>query len=86
MCNSLIHLIHLTHEYDWSVWSLISCDTCTKDKGIGVTSWSSKISPRCLTELDGIIVEEPNWMVKSYCRLGVAGKTRSSVFSRLSCR
>ncbi len=38
------------------------------------------------TELDGVIVEEPTWMVKSCCRVGVAGKTRSSVFARLSCR
>ncbi len=49
-------------------------------------SWSSKITPRFLTELDGVIVDEPNWMVKSCCRVGVAGKTRSSVFARLSCR
>ncbi len=39
-----------------------------------------------MTELDGVIVEEPSWMVKSCCRVGVAGKTRSSVFARLSCR
>ncbi len=49
-------------------------------------SWSSKITPRFLTELDGVVVEEPSWMVKSCCRVGVAGKTRSSVFARLSCR
>ncbi len=49
-------------------------------------SWSSEISPRFLTELDGVIVEEPSWMVKSCCRVGVAGKTRSSIFARLSCR
>ncbi len=49
-------------------------------------SWSSKITPRFLTEADGVIVEEPSWMVKSCCRVGVAGKTRSSVFARLSCR
>ncbi len=49
-------------------------------------SWSSTITPRFLTELDGVIVEEPNWMVKSCCRFGVARKTRSSVFARLSCR
>ncbi len=49
-------------------------------------SWSSKSTPICLTELDGVIVEEPNWMVKSCCRVGVAGKTRRSVFARLSCR
>ncbi len=34
----------------------------------------------------GVIVDEPNWIVKSCCRVGVAGKTRSSVFARLSCR
>ncbi len=49
-------------------------------------SWSSKITPRFLTELDGVIVEEPSWMVKSCCRVGMAGKTISSVFARLSCR
>ncbi len=37
-------------------------------------------------KLDGVIVEEPSWMVKSCFRVGVAGKTRSSVFARLSCR
>ncbi len=42
-------------------------------------SWSSKISPRFLTEFDGVIVEEPSWMVKSCCRVGVAGKTRSKL-------
>ncbi len=58
---------------DWAVWSLkVSC--------------SSKITPRFLTELDGVIVEEPNWMLKSCCRVWVSGKTRSSVFARLSCR
>ncbi len=30
-----------------------------------VISWSSKITPRFLTEVDGVIVEEPRWMVKS---------------------
>ncbi len=49
-------------------------------------SWSLKITQRFLTELDGVIVEEPSWMGKSCCRVGVAGKTRSSVFARLSCR
>ncbi len=49
-------------------------------------SWSSKITSRFLTELDGVIVAECIWMVKSCCRVGVAGKTRSSVFARLSCR
>ncbi len=49
-------------------------------------SWSSKIIPGFLTELDEVIVEEPSWMVKSCCRVGVAGKTRCSVFAMLSCR
>ncbi len=48
-------------------------------------SCSLKITPRFLTELDGVVVEEPSWMVISCCRVGVAGKTRSSVFARLSC-
>ncbi len=39
-----------------------------------------------LIELDRVIVEELSWMVKPCCRVGVAGKTRSSVFARLSCR
>ncbi len=43
-------------------------------------SWSSKITPRFLTEADGVIVDEPNWIVKSCCRVGVARKTRSLVF------
>ncbi len=41
-------------------------------------SWSLKITPRFLTELHGVIVEEPNWMVKSCCRVAVAGKTRKA--------
>ncbi len=49
-------------------------------------SWSSKITPRFLTEVDGVIIDVPNWIEKSCCRVGVAGKTRSSVFARLSCR
>ncbi len=49
-------------------------------------SWSSKITPRFLTEHDGVIFDESIWMVKSCCRAGVAGKARSSVFARLSCR
>ncbi len=49
-------------------------------------SWSSKSTPRFLTELDGVIVEEPSWIVKSCCRVGVAGKTRSSVFAEMSAR
>ncbi len=49
-------------------------------------NWSSKITARFLTELDGVIVDEYIWMVKSCFRVGVAGKTRSSVFARLSYR
>ncbi len=49
-------------------------------------SWSSKITPRFLTEVDGVIIDVPNWIEKSCCRVGVAGTTRSSVFARLSCR
>ncbi len=40
-------------------------------------SWSSKIAPRFLTELDGVIVKEPSWMVKLCCIVGVAGKTKA---------
>lgn len=45
-----------------------------------------KVAPRFLTQLDGIIVDEPGWKVKLCCTVGEAGKTRSSVFARLSCR
>ncbi len=44
-------------------------------------SWSSKITPRFLTELDGVIVEEPNWIVKSCCRAGVTGKREDQSLS-----
>ncbi len=49
-------------------------------------SWSSKITPRFLTELDGVNVDERKGTAKSCCTVGVAGKTRSSVFASLSCR
>ncbi len=70
---------------------LMLCNTNRQDRAVFAmwslkVSWSSKITPRFLTKLDGIIVEEHSWMVKSCCRVGVAGKTRSSVFARLSCR
>ncbi len=54
---------------DWKVFAMCSLKV----------SWSSKITPRFLTELDGVIVDGPNWIVKSCCRVGVAGKTRSSL-------
>ncbi len=57
----------------FAIWSLKVC-------------WSSKITLRFLTELDGVIVQELSWMVKSCCRVGVAEKTRSSIFARFSCR
>ncbi len=47
-------------------------------------SWSSKITPTILTEVYGVIVDESNRIMKSCCRVGVAGKTRSSVFDVLS--
>ncbi len=37
-------------------------------------------------QLDGVIVDISIWMVKSCCRVGVAGKKRSLVFAKLSCR
>jgi len=49
-------------------------------------SWSSKITPRLLTDLDVLIEEESSWIVKSCCRDRLAGRTRSSVLARLSCR
>ncbi len=54
--------------------------------GLAQRSDGQLIIPRFLTELDGVIADEPNWIVKSCCRVGVAGKTRSSVFARLSWR
>ncbi len=68
------------------------CNANLQDRAVLQTMWSlkvscsSKIKPRFLTELDGVIVEELSWMLKSCCRAGVAGKTRSSVFARFSCR
>ncbi len=49
-------------------------------------SWSSKITPRFLSGLDGVVVDESISMVKSCYRVEVGGKTRSSVFVILSCR
>ncbi len=49
-------------------------------------SWSSKITPRFLTEVDGVIIDVPNWIEKLCCRVRVAGTTRSSVFAMLCCR
>ncbi len=70
---------------------LMLCSANLQDRAVFAmcslkVSWSSKITPRFLTEADGVIVDEPNWIMKSCCRVGVAGKTRSSVFARLSCR
>ncbi len=70
---------------------LMLCSANLQDRAVFAmcslkVSWSSKITPRFLTEADGVIVDEPNWIFKSCCRVGVAGKTRSSVFARLSCR
>ncbi len=67
------------------------CNATLKDRAVFAmwslkVSWSSKITPRFLAELDRVIVDEPNWMVTLCCRVIVAGKTRSSVFARLSCR
>ncbi len=64
---------------------LMLCSANLQDRVV-FAMWSLKVTPRFLTELDGVIVEEPSWIVKSCCRVGVAGKTRSSVFARLSCR
>ncbi len=52
-----------------------------------VQSRSDKgLDKKLCSMLNGVIVEELSWMVKSCCRVGVAGRTRSSVFARLSCR
>ncbi len=64
---------------------LMSCSANMQDRAV-FAMWSLKITQRFLTELDGVIVDEPSWIVKSCCRVGVARKTRSSVFARLSCR
>ncbi len=70
---------------------LMLCSATLQDRAVFAmcslkVSWLSKITRRFLTEVDGVIVDEPNWIMKSCCRVGVAGKTRSSVFARLSCR
>ncbi len=70
---------------------LMRCSANQHDQAVFVmcslkVSWPSKITPRFLTEVDGVIVDEPNWIVKSCCIVGEARKTRSSVFARLSCR
>ncbi len=70
---------------------LMLCNANLQDRAVFAmwflkVSWSSKITPRFLTELDGVIFAQSIWMVKSCCRVGVVGKTRSSVFTRLSCR
>ncbi len=70
---------------------LMLCSANLQDRAVFAmcslkVSWSSKITPRFLTKADEVIVDEPNWIVKSCCRVGVAGKTRSSFFARLSCR
>ncbi len=51
---------------------LMLCNSNLQDQAVFAmwslkVSWSSKITPRFLTELDGVIVDEPNWMVKSCC-------------------
>lgn len=33
-----------------------------------------KIAPRFLMELDGIIVDDPDWKVKVFCTVGMARK------------
>ncbi len=60
---------------------LMLCSANLQDRAVFAmcslkVSWLSKITPRFLTEADEV--------VKSCCRVGVAGKTRSSVFARLS--
>ncbi len=67
---------------------LMLCSANLQDRAVFAmcflkVSWSSKITPRFLTEVDGAIVDEPNWIVKSCCRVGVAGNTISSVFASL---
>ncbi len=58
---------------------LMLCSTNLQDRAVFTmctlkVCWSSKITPRFLTEVDEVIVYEPNWIVKSCCRVGVAGK------------
>ncbi len=69
----MLYNVNLQDRAVFAMWSL-------------KVSWSSKITPRFLTELDGVNVEESSWMVKSCCRVRVAGKTINSVFASLSCR
>lgn len=40
-------------------------------------SWLLKITPICLADLVGVIVDDPSLIVKLCCNNGVAMKTRS---------
>ncbi len=76
---------------DGTTSRMMLCNANLQDRAVFAmwslkVSWSSKISPRFPIELDGVIVAESIWMVKSCCRVGAAGKTRSSVFAGLSCK
>ncbi len=56
---------------------LMLCNANRQDRAVFImwslkVSWSSKITPRFLTELDGVIVEVSNWMMKLCCRVGEA--------------
>ncbi len=49
---------------------LMLCSANLQDRAVFAmwslkVSWSSKITPRFVTEVDGVIVDEPNWIVKS---------------------
>ncbi len=49
---------------------LMLCSANLQDRAVFAmcslkVSWSSEITPRFLTEADGVIVDEPNWIVKS---------------------
>ncbi len=49
-------------------------------------SLSSVTTPRFLAVSEGVMVDEPNWMVKLWWSDGFAGTTSSSVLARLSWR
>ncbi len=72
-------------------WSFLCCamQTCKIEPlqcGLWRSAGHQRLHQDFWPKFDGVIVEEHSWMVKSCCRVGVAGKTRSSVFARLICR
>ncbi len=82
-------VLHAPLERAWSFWCCVM-QTGKIEQSLQCGLWRSAVRQifhqDFWLKLDGVLVEEPSWMVKSCCRVGVAGKTCSSVFARLSCR